>query len=339
VTEQTQALARQNGDATAFPAIPLEADTARLALAMAKSGYFSDVKDAAQAVVKILAGKELGFGPVASMTGVYIVQGKVTLSANLMAAAIKRTSRYTYRVRQLDDAACSIAFYEGGEEVGVSTFTIEDAKKAKLAGKDIWQGYARNMLFARALSNGARWYTPDIFGGPVYTPEEMGADVDGDGNVKRLPPVNEGEYRELPAGDHSQIEQSTRDAMERAQNVEVPASRQAPSHVEGYAGQGFAERTGADPSMEGPAPERPEPAAPKPIAPDVDDLDGAFEQLESKADSTRNDPLWRQFVAIRDAAAKVDVTSEILPAAPDQVIQDEIARLKRAVGAKGGAVR
>ena len=40
------------------------------------------------------------------------------------------------------------------------------------------------MFFARAISNGAKWYTPGIFGGaPVYTPDEMGADVDEDGDI------------------------------------------------------------------------------------------------------------------------------------------------------------
>lgn len=29
------------------------------------------------------------------------------------------------------------------------------------------------MLFARAMSNGVKWFTPDVFRGPVYVPEEM----------------------------------------------------------------------------------------------------------------------------------------------------------------------
>jgi hypothetical protein len=84
-----------------------------------------------------------------------------------------------------------------------SVFTIEDARAADLiAGKNghTWKKYARNMLFARALTNGARWHCADVFGGPVYTPEEMGAAVDGEGEVidiKRLPPEPESP-KELP---------------------------------------------------------------------------------------------------------------------------------------------
>jgi capsule polysaccharide export protein KpsE/RkpR len=29
------------------------------------------------------------------------------------------------------------------------------------------------MLFARAISNGVKWFTPDIYDAPVYVPEEM----------------------------------------------------------------------------------------------------------------------------------------------------------------------
>lgn len=147
---------------------------------LAKSGFFQDTRDASQAIVKVLAGRELGFGPIASMTGVYIVKGRPALSANLMAAAIKRSGRYTYRVVRLDDQACEIAFFENGQEIGRSEFTADDAKRAGTQNMD---KFPRNMLFARALSNGAKWFCPDIFGGPVYTPEELGAAVDEDGNV------------------------------------------------------------------------------------------------------------------------------------------------------------
>lgn len=156
---------------------------------LARSGFFQDTKDAGQAIVKVLAGRELGFGPIASMTGVYIIKGKVALSANLMAAAIKRSGRYNYRVKVLTDTECTIEFSESGQPCGTSTFTAKDAAAAGLGG-DNWRKFPRNMLFARALSNGAKWYCPDLSGGPLYTPDELGANIDGDtGEVVDIEPA------------------------------------------------------------------------------------------------------------------------------------------------------
>lgn len=151
----------------------------RIGSLLAQSGYFMDSREAAQAVTKMMAGAELGFGPIASMTGINIIKGKVTLSANLIAAAIKRSGRYNYRVRKMTDTECEIVFYEGKEEIGVSSFTAKDAANAGLSG-DNWRKFPRNMLFARAISNGAKWYCPDLSGGPLYTPDELGTAVDGE---------------------------------------------------------------------------------------------------------------------------------------------------------------
>lgn len=169
-------------------------DLARLSRMFAESGYFTDARQAAQIGVKVLAGREMGFGPFASVNGVHIVEGKPTIGANLMAAAVKASGRYNYRVIRMDDQACELTFFEAGENVGVSAFTIEDAKRAgvKFTSSNnrptSWAKFPRNMLFARALSNGVRWYCPDVFmGSVVYTPDELGADVDDEGNLVASP--------------------------------------------------------------------------------------------------------------------------------------------------------
>ncbi len=48
-------------------------DIMQLGEVLIESGYFQDAKQAAQAVVKVLAGAEIGLGPIASMTGIYII--------------------------------------------------------------------------------------------------------------------------------------------------------------------------------------------------------------------------------------------------------------------------
>jgi len=162
----------------------------RAAIALKESGYFKDVQSKAQAIVKVMAGAELGLPPFASMTGIHIIQGKPVLGANVLATLVKNDPRYDYQIEQSTDTECALNWFESGSvgrtdrPVGQSSFTIEEAKKAGLTGKDNWKKYPSDMLFARAISRGARRFAPGIFGGsPVYTPDEMGAEVDEEGNV------------------------------------------------------------------------------------------------------------------------------------------------------------
>jgi hypothetical protein len=96
----------------------------------------------------------------------------------------------------MTDAACEIVFFENGSECGRSRFTLEDARRA---GTKNLEKFPKNMLFARAMSNGVRWHCPDVTGsGPVYTPEELGADVDDEGNIIAEP---DAELEVLPAAE------------------------------------------------------------------------------------------------------------------------------------------
>ena len=166
--------------------VPFE-EVRQISEAMVQSGYFQDAKNANQAIVKVMAGRELGIGAFASMSGIHIIQGKPALGANLLASLIKNDHRYDYRVIELTDERCEIVFIENGQEVGRSAFDTKDAKRVGTKNMD---KFPKNMLFARAISNGAKWFTPGIFGGaPVYTPEELGADIDEEGNIIDVTPT------------------------------------------------------------------------------------------------------------------------------------------------------
>jgi hypothetical protein len=153
--------------------VPLEV-TSALGKIFAESGLFTDVKSQSQAVVRILAGQEIGIPAFAAISGIHIIQGKPTIGAGLMASRVKGSGKYDYKVKEHSEKICSIDFFQLGgtkpEMIGNSTFTIEEAKKAGTKNLD---KFPKNMLFARALSNGVKFFTPDIFAGPVYTPEEM----------------------------------------------------------------------------------------------------------------------------------------------------------------------
>lgn len=194
--------------------------------AFAESGMFADTKSAAQAIVKIQAGQEIGIPPFAAMTGIHIIQGKPAIGAGLMAARVKGSGKYDYEVKEQTDKICSIDFYQGKKMIGNSTFTADDAKKAGTKNMD---KYPKNMLFARAMSNGIKWFTPDVFAGPVYTPEELGSTIiteDAPAEVTAWEP-SENESAELSA----LIENSTLDTNGKVKAANSVLNAKTPADI------------------------------------------------------------------------------------------------------------
>jgi hypothetical protein len=148
-------------------------DPIRVGEIFAKSGMFPDMKDAAQCATKLIVGRGMGLTDYDSMSGLNLIQGKVTLAANLMAAAIKRSGKYDYR-SEIGEHKCTITFLGRQsetmrwEKIGTASFTMEDAARAGLSGSN-WKKYPKDMLFARAISRGYKQHCPDALGnGPVY---------------------------------------------------------------------------------------------------------------------------------------------------------------------------
>ncbi len=140
------------------------AEVVTLAKALHESGLFPNIKNAAQAVAMIIAGAEMGMPPMASLNGFHIVQGKIMTHYSTIGAGVRRAG-YNYRVVTQTDILCELMFIDrDGSDMGLSKWDAEDAKRASTQnmGK-----FPRTMLFARAMSNGARQYTPEAFNGLI----------------------------------------------------------------------------------------------------------------------------------------------------------------------------
>lgn len=156
----------------------------RIATAFARSQTFKNrnsAMTAEQIFLIILAGQELGLGPSQAVMGIKMIEGKPELSANTMAALVKAGGKYDYTVEYGTDEApsCKIIFknLEDGSIAGVSSFTKSDAETAGL-WRNNYLKFWRNMLFARALSNGVKWYCPDALRVSAYHEGEIEGDTD-----------------------------------------------------------------------------------------------------------------------------------------------------------------
>jgi hypothetical protein len=176
---ETSLAVTRNQPVTIMQAPPFM-ETMEIARALAASGFFKDCRAPEQAFAKILAGQEIGIGAMASLSGIHIVDGKPTLDATLVGAQIKKSGRYDYRVKVSNENECVLEFYERGKAVGESSFNMQDAQRAGLNTRAVWKAYPKDMLRSRAITRGARTYCPDVFNGAIYTPEEIGADVEID---------------------------------------------------------------------------------------------------------------------------------------------------------------
>jgi hypothetical protein len=138
-----------------------------------ESGYFKDLRSVSQGFVKIMKGRELGIGSFTACDQINMINGKPTLNANLLAALIRNSKKYDYDIIELSNTVCSIAVTRDGQKLNpVITFTIEDAKRAGLTRNSTYNAYPQNMLFARCISNAARFHCPDITTG-IYVPEDF----------------------------------------------------------------------------------------------------------------------------------------------------------------------
>lgn len=120
-----------------------------------------------QALTIMIKGRELGLQPMEAFAGINVIQGKPELSASLMTSLLIRGG-VAIETLEATDKACRLRFSRdvAGREVTIETsFTMEDAQRAGLASGQNWKKYPADMLYARALSRGARRIGADLLGG------------------------------------------------------------------------------------------------------------------------------------------------------------------------------
>lgn len=174
-----------------FPS-PQELETiskvAKMALA---SGFLGkDVCSAEKAEYIIMKGKELGIPPILALTQINVIQGKISVSAELMLTLVRKNCpNARIEFVELSNTKCIINAQRPPERSVSFKYTIEDAATARLIDKqgDMWKKYPRAMLRSRCVSECCRSLFSDALMGASYTPEELGAVVSEEGEVLNLP--------------------------------------------------------------------------------------------------------------------------------------------------------
>jgi len=130
-----------------------------------------------QALVAMMAGKDLGLSYMQSLRAFHIIEGRPALSAEAMVAVCLGRPDVCefFRTVSVSSLAATVETKRVGSEPRQETFTVEDAKTAGLVKeKGNWVKYPGRMCLARARSFLARDVYPDLLMG-LYDPDELEA--------------------------------------------------------------------------------------------------------------------------------------------------------------------
>ena len=142
----------------------------RMAVTVAKSKLFG-IQQPEQALALMALCQAEGIHPMTAVRDYHIIQGRPSLKSETMLSRFLASGGKVEWHSLTDQKAEATFSHPNGGTIKLD-WTIERAKQAGLAGKDIWKGYPRAMLRNRLISEGVRTVNPSIVQG-VYTPEEM----------------------------------------------------------------------------------------------------------------------------------------------------------------------
>lgn len=130
----------------------------------------------------------IGIPRINALTSIHVIDGKPTASADLIAALVRRAG-HKLRIEG-DDTYAEVTIIRA-DDPGYEPKPIRwDEAKARKAGKwgskGPWSNYPGAMLRSRAITEAARMWASDALYGVIYTPEEVGAQIDEDGAPVRV---------------------------------------------------------------------------------------------------------------------------------------------------------
>jgi hypothetical protein len=143
--------------------------------ALRKSGLLpKGITSDEAALAILLAGRELGMGPMESFRSFHVINGRPTMDASAQLARAVAAGVVVQWQRSDAEAAIVMLARNGGSFT--SEFTIAMAKRAGLTERNpTWRAYPEAMLRARAITAGIRAFCPDVVGGPMYSADEVEA--------------------------------------------------------------------------------------------------------------------------------------------------------------------
>lgn len=117
-------------------------------------------------LVAIQWGAEIGLPPLQAMQNIAVINGRPAIWGDAVLAIVRASGLLESITEDITDTCATCTVQRRGELPTARTFTLEDAKKAGLLGKQgPWSQYQRRMLQMRARAWALRDVFPDVLRG------------------------------------------------------------------------------------------------------------------------------------------------------------------------------
>ena len=123
-------------------------------------------------LVALQWGMELGLQPMQAMQSIAVINGRPSLWGDAMLALVKAHPAFEWIKEECDGNVATCTIKRRGEPEVVQSFSLEEAKRAGLTGKQgPWTQYPKRMLQMRARGFALRDAFPDALRGVVSAEE------------------------------------------------------------------------------------------------------------------------------------------------------------------------
>lgn len=133
----------------------------------------------ADVLIAIGLGQAVGIPPAQSLYEIYVVNGRPSPSANLMAALVRRSGHKLRVEGNAESCTATLVRADDPDYPFTATWTIDQARAAGLTSKDTWKQYPAAMLRARAIAEVVRMGASEAVLGMEYAAEEQ-RDIEDD---------------------------------------------------------------------------------------------------------------------------------------------------------------
>jgi hypothetical protein len=148
-------------------------------LSLSETGVETAQARGGSAALRLYYVDQLGL-PLWAAAELSLIRGKMVVSAKLLRAIAKGRGYLVVRAEGSDDESCTAILVQAstGQEIGRSTFTIQDAERAGLLRPgSAWRTFPGRMLWARAAKFVLDDFAPDVSLGFATRDEVWDADT------------------------------------------------------------------------------------------------------------------------------------------------------------------